>query len=71
MHVSCAYHIGRIIDPVTKAVMGRGKEGELQCRGPQVMKGYLDNEQATRETIDGEGWLSTGKQTPFTHLYTL
>ncbi len=34
--------------------------GELQVRGPQVMQGYWQRPEATKETINEDGWLSTG-----------
>ncbi|RBY93877.1 4-coumarate--CoA ligase family protein [Blastococcus sp. TBT05-19] len=50
----------RLIDPSTGEDAAPGERGELWVRGPQVMKGYLNNEEATRGTIDAEGWLHTG-----------
>ncbi|SDC36878.1 Acyl-CoA synthetase (AMP-forming)/AMP-acid ligase II [Geodermatophilus telluris] len=50
----------RLVDPSTGEDAAPGERGELWVRGPQVMKGYLNNEKATRETLDDEGWLHTG-----------
>ena len=50
----------RIVDPVSGADAGAGEEGEIWVRGPQVMKGYLNNPQATAAMIDADGWLRTG-----------
>ena len=50
----------RIIDPATGEDMEPGIDGEVWVRGPQVMKGYLNNPQATAATVDDDGWLHTG-----------
>jgi long-chain acyl-CoA synthetase len=38
---------------------GRGV-GEVQFRGPSVIRGYWNDADATAQAVDGEGWLSTG-----------
>lgn len=50
----------RIVDVATGEDVAAGEPGELLIRGPQVMKGYLNNPQATARTIDPDGWLHTG-----------
>ena len=50
----------RLVDPATGAEALGGHPGEVWVRGPQVMKGYLNNLQATAATLDADGWLHTG-----------
>lgn len=49
-----------IMSPDDGKMMPQGEEGELCVRGPQVMKGYWQKQEATDKTIDKEGWLHTG-----------
>jgi long-subunit acyl-CoA synthetase (AMP-forming) len=50
----------RIVDVMTGEDAPAGEPGELLIRGPQVMKGYLNNLQATASAIDADGWVHTG-----------
>jgi long-chain acyl-CoA synthetase len=49
----------KLVDPDTGADLAGGGVGELAVRGPQVMKGYLNNPGAT-EAVLRDGWLFTG-----------
>jgi fatty-acyl-CoA synthase len=49
----------KIVDPITGTVVPRGFSGELCTRGYAVMKGYYDNQEATRTAIDENRWLHT------------
>ncbi|KAH8655202.1 4-coumarate-CoA ligase [Xylariales sp. PMI_506] len=49
----------RLVDDDGREV-GVGKPGELHVRGPNVMLGYWRNEEATKDSLDSDGWLKTG-----------
>lgn len=49
----------KVVDETGKA-LGYYQRGELCFKGSVLMLGYIDDEKATRGTIDSEGWLHTG-----------
>lgn len=50
----------KIIDVTTHEPLPQGEEGELCVRGPQVMKGYLNEPAKTADTMTADGFLRTG-----------
>lgn len=60
--------VGELLASVDAKLMGEddvtevphGQRGELWCRGPNIMKGYWRNPDATKHTMTEDGWLKTG-----------
>ncbi|XP_054806854.1 4-coumarate--CoA ligase 1-like [Prosopis cineraria] len=50
----------KIVDPDTGISLRRNQVGEICIKGNQIMKGYLNDAEATERTIDERGWLHSG-----------
>ncbi len=50
----------RIVHPETRQDLPQGQRGLVLLKGPQIMKGYYNNPQATAKAIDPDGWFDSG-----------
>jgi fatty-acyl-CoA synthase len=50
----------KVVDPETGEECAPEVQGEICCRGYNVMKGYYNNPEATANAIDKDGWLHSG-----------
>ena len=54
---NCIGTVGRVLECVTLKI---ANDGEILCKGPNVMPGYYKEPELTSEAIDNEGWFHTG-----------
>jgi long-chain acyl-CoA synthetase len=55
-----SFRFGSVGKPLDGVEVKIAEDGEILLRGPNMMRGYYKNDEATKDTLEAEGWLHTG-----------
>lgn len=60
LNTPSAIRVGTVGRPLPGATIGIAEDGEVMIKGPHVFSGYWNNEHATREALEPDGWFHSG-----------